>query len=258
MLPLLKSAALSAIPWIDHGFTTRAGGVSFDGSQLNLSYRGDDSLENVTENRLRSAKALGAEALTCVAQVHGTDILEAGDWQALQPPEADGLWTSEAGRALGVMVADCGPVLIADKTQPLIGAAHAGWKGAVGGVLDELVGKLTSAGAKPENLVAVLGQTIEWDSYEVGADFPAPILAQSMDYERYFKPSPLKTNHLQFNLPGFIEGRLGELGVGTIDILHEDTLTQPDKFFSYRYARQNDQPDYGRMMGLIALKSQFS
>lgn len=258
---------MAEIDGVVHGFTTRHGGVSFGQDALNLSYRGDDTPANVAENRLRVTQALGEGPILSVHQVHGTHIMRACElsdavWRAphdlLDLPEADGLWSDQAGHCLGVMAADCCPVLIADRRNARIGAAHAGWKGAVGGVLENLVASLCEAGSKPEDLVAALGPTIAWDSYEVGPDFPQPILAQSADNALFFKPSPPRPGHHLFDLPGYIESQLGRLGVGLVDNLGQDTLTQADRFFSYRHARQNGLPDFGRMMGVIALTSASS
>ncbi len=261
---LLTSPALAQIEGLVHGFTTRHGGVSFGQNALNLSYRGDDTPDNVAENRQRVTQALGEGPILSVHQVHGTRIMQAQslpetvwsapyDVQAL--PEADGLWSDTAGHCLGVMAADCCPVLIADRRNARIGAAHAGWKGAIGGVLENLVAALVQAGSQAQDLVAALGPTIAWDSYEVGPDFPAPILAQSSANARFFKPSPDRKGHHLFDLPGYIESQLSALGLGQVDNLDQDTLTQADRFFSYRHARQNGLPDFGRMMGVIALTS---
>ncbi len=267
MPPLLTSPALTQIEGVVHGFSTRQGGVSFGQDALNLSYRGDDTVRNVAENRRRVAQALGEGPILSVHQVHGTKIVSAKDlppsvWSAPEDiqalPEADGLWSNVPGHCLGVMAADCCPVLIADKRSARIGAAHAGWKGAVSGVLDNLVAALCAAGSKPQDLVAALGPTIAWDSYEVGPDFPQQVLAQSSVNQRFFKPSPQRNGHHLFNLPGYIESQLSALGVGLVDNLGQDTLSQADRFFSYRHARQNNLPDFGRMMGLIALTSPSS
>lgn len=263
--PLLTSSALDQIEGITHGFTSRKGGVSFGQEALNLSYRGDDLPANVAENRRRVAEALGAETILSVNQVHGSRIMEAASlpvevWQAPEDmaalPQADGLWSQEAGHCLGVMAADCCPVLIADRRGARIGAAHAGWKGAVDGVLRNLVAAMTTAGSRPQDLVAALGPTIAWDSYEVGPDFPQPILAQDASNQRFFKPSPAGNGHHMFDLPGYIQAQLESLGVGLVDNLNQDTLSQADRFFSYRHARQNGLPDFGRMMGLIHLQPQ--
>lgn len=262
--PLLTSQALAEIEGVVHGFTTRHGGVSFGQDALNLSYRGDDAPGNVAENRKRVTQALGEGPILSVQQVHGTRIMRTRDlplaaWDAPQDmqalPEADGLWSQQAGDCIGVMAADCCPVLIADRRTARIGAAHAGWKGAVGGVLENLVAALVNAGSQPRDLVAALGPTIAWDSYEVGPDFPAPILAQSSANQRFFKPSPDTKGHHMFDLPGYIVAQLTSLGVGQVDNLAQDTLTQAHRFFSYRHARQNGLPDFGRMMGVIALTS---
>ncbi len=261
--PLLTSAALEQIEGITHGFTTRQGGVSFGQQALNLSYRGDDTPANVAENRRRVAQALGADTILSVHQVHSNRILEAKTlpaqaWQ--QPhdmnalPQADGLWSQEPGHCLGVMAADCCPVLIADRRCARIGAAHAGWKGAVGGVLRHLVAAMVAAGSQPQDLVAALGPTIAWDSYEVSPEFPDPLLALDARNQRFFKPSPAGNGHHMFNLPGFIQAELESLGLGKVDNLNQDTLSQAERFFSYRHARQNGLPDFGRMMGVIHLQ----
>ncbi|MDA0661582.1 MAG: peptidoglycan editing factor PgeF [Proteobacteria bacterium] len=250
----LTSPALQDPARLRHGFFTRQGGVSkgIYGS-LNTGYGSDDDAAAVTENRRRIAEALALPALNTVYQVHGRDVAHvAGPWQPADAPKCDAMVTDRPGIALGILTADCAPVLFADAEAGVVGAAHAGWKGAVTGVLQATIAAMEGLGARRDAIAAAVGPTIARESYEVGPEFPAPFLAGDPDNARFFSASP-RAGHFMFDLPGFIESVLAGQGLGAVDILAADTCADPERFFSYRRATHRGEPDYGRGLSAIAL-----
>jgi YfiH family protein len=248
--------AFNDIEFLRHAFFTRQGGVS-EGlyASLNCGLGSGDSADSVRENRKRAMTALdlGAAALSTVYQVHGKTvaILDA----PLPPgarPQADALATKTPGVALGVLAADCAPVLFCDPKARVIGAAHAGWKGALGGVLEATVAAMVELGATPSAIVAGIGPCIAQRSYEVGPEFPAPFLAEDESHARFFAPSRKDGHHL-FDLRGFVGGRLARAGCGEIHALPNDTCAEADRFFSYRRACRRGEKDYGRGLSAIVL-----
>jgi polyphenol oxidase len=253
---LITLGALNAVPCIRHGFFTRRGGVSkglYD--SLNVGLGSHDDPVSVRENRRRcmARLELPAEALSTLYQIHSatavtiTEAIVPG-----QAPQADALVTQVPGIALGILTADCAPVLFCDPEAGVIGAAHAGWRGAFEGVLNATVTAMTALGARPERLIAGIGPHIAYRSYEVGPEFRDRLLTASDDYQRFFVAAP-RSGHFLFDLGGFIEGQLADLGVGLVQRAPHDTLSESDRFFSYRRATLNGQPDYGRGLSAIAL-----
>ena len=254
---LLTAGPLDGIPRVRHAFFTRAGGVS-DGlyASLNVGYGSDDAPEKVRENRNRALKALNpATAINTVHQVHGRDVAVAtAAWEPSAAPQADAMVTAQPGLALGILTADCAPVLFADAEGGVIGAAHAGWRGAVGGVIAATVGAMERLGADRKRLRAAVGPSIARDSYEVGPEFPAPFLAEDPDNSRFFHPSAREGRYM-FDLPRYIASRLDALGIGAHAALHRDTCAEESHFFSYRRTTLRSEPDYGRGLSAIVLES---
>ncbi|MBS7545788.1 peptidoglycan editing factor PgeF [Ancylobacter oerskovii] len=250
----VESPALKALPGIRHAFFTREGGVS-EGiyAGLNGGTGSSDVPGNVVENRARMAAALDVPPthfLTCW-QVHSPDCLLArAPWG--ERPKADALATDTPGIAISVSIADCGPVLFADAEAGVVGAAHAGWKGAVGGVLDSTVARMEELGARRERIVAAIGPLIRQPSYEVGPDFVANVTALDAGNDRFLAPSE-RPGHAMFDLPGYIAARLARLGVGTVEDLGLDTYADEARFYSYRRATHRGEPDYGRLIAAITL-----
>lgn len=244
------------LPGIAHGFFTRAGGHSTGlFTSLNCGLGSGDDPELVAMNRAVVARALGvAEGQVATAhQVHSAEAIEVtAPWAVDARPKLDGLVTRTKGLAIGVLTADCGPVLFADVEAGLVGACHAGWKGALIGITDATIVLMEKLGAKRERMVAVLGPTIGQESYEVGPEFPQAFLKQSADYSRFFKPS-LKEGYHMFDLPGYLMLRLKQAEVGVTRNLGLDTYVDEAQFYSYRRATHRGEKDYGRLMSAIAL-----
>lgn len=242
-------------PRVAHGFFTRDGGVSGGiYASLNCGNGSGDDPAAVAENRARAAAALGVarEALATNHQVHGSNVVTVtDDWRTRPRARGDGLVTRERGVALGILTADCVPVLFADAEAGVIGAAHAGWRGAVSGVLEATTQAMTALGADPSRIRAGFGPAIAQASYEVGPEFPAPFLAQDPDNERFFVASP--NGKSRFDLPGYIRARLERLGLAAVAATGGDTAAEPDRFFSYRRSRLMGEQDYGRLLSAIAL-----
>lgn len=253
-VPFLTAAALRGEKRLRHGFFTRQGGVSggIYGS-LNTGYGSDDDREAVAENRRRIAATLDLAALNTVYQVHGRDVARVTEsWATGDAPKCDAMVTDRPGIALGILTADCGPVLFADAEAGVIGAAHAGWKGAIGGILQATVAAMEELGARRDRIAVSLGPTIAQPSYEVGPEFPDPFLAADPDNARFFIPS-VREGHFMFDLPGFIESVLAGMDLGAVEIMAADTCADTDRFFSYRRATHRGEPDYGRGLSAIAL-----
>ncbi|MEP4031752.1 peptidoglycan editing factor PgeF [Roseibium polysiphoniae] len=241
---------------IRHGFFTRNGGVSSGiyGS-LNIGLGSDDDREKVLENRKRVAFRLDVEANRLVTphQIHSPSVITVeGPWAADADRKADALVTNQHGLAIGIATADCGPVLFADTEAGVIGAAHSGWKGAVGGILENTLAAMEQLGATRLNVTAVLGPTISQKAYEVGPEFRDRFITEKATSTRYFIPSE-KPDHHMFDLPGFIVDRLSDAGVGAVQDLGLCTYADEDKFYSYRRTTHRGEPDYGRLISAIVL-----
>ncbi len=258
MLRPITSAALSALPGIRHGFFTRAGGVSggvYDNLNCGLGSR--DARANVLENRARVAAHLGttgARLLTCY-QVHSaTAVAATMPWAPDGQPTADALVTTTPGLALGALAADCTPILFADPQARVVAAAHAGWKGALGGVIAATVAAMVEHGAKPNRLIAAVGPCIGQDNYEVGPEFEAQFLAADPAFSAFFLRADASAARPRFDLPGFVALRLRQAGVGRIDETACCTYADPGRFFSFRRTTHAREPDYGRQISAILLE----
>jgi len=258
MLPAAIEAPQLGIPGVAHGFFTRNGGISqgiYAG--LNTGIGSKDSREAVMENRGRAARILGVapENLATPYQVHGTDaVVVAEAWGPGLGPKADAVVTNRPGLAVGVGAADCGPVLFADAAGGVVAAAHAGWKGALAGVLESTVAAMQRLGAARQRVVAVLGPTISGDAYEVGPEFAARFTEADADNARYFRPSE-RNGHFFFDLPAYILARLERAGVGAVGSVGLCTYSNETRFFSYRRATHRGEADYGRNLSAIALRA---
>ena len=194
-----------------------------------------------------------AEALVTVYQVHSADVVVCdAPWRPEESPRADALVTANPAVALGILTADCTPVLFAAPDARVVGAAHAGWRGALVGVLEATVAEMNRLGAENKEIVAVIGPCIAQDSYEVGPEFPQPFLDQDRANERLFRPSD-RSGHHQFDLPGYVARRLAALGLAAVHDLACDTAAEEERFFSYRRSVHRGEPDYGRQLSAIAL-----
>ena len=251
----IEAPELASQPGIRHAFFTRRGGVS-EGiyASLNGGIGSSDDPARVAENRRRMAGALGvtSDALISVHQVHSADaaIVE-GPWTG-ERPRADGMATAIPGLALAVTTADCGPVLFADPDAGVVGAAHAGWRGAVTGILEATIEAMERLGARRRRIVAALGPTIGQGAYEVGPDFVARLSAADPGHGRFLRPGE-RPDHAMFDLPGFIGARLEAAGVGAFADLGLCTYSDEERFFSYRRTTHRREPDYGRLISAIAL-----
>ena len=256
MVPYLSDARLAAIPGIRHGFFTRQGGVSTGiFTSLNCGLGSGDDKNHVRENRARVAAALGlpAERLVTAYQVHGTTTLPvATAWPADARPKADALTTDRPGIALAVGVADCAPVLFADPQARVIAAAHAGWRGALDGILESAVEAMEGLGARPERIIAAIGPTISRIAYEVGLEFVDRFTAADPENRRYFRPAE-RPDHALFDLPAYIAARLRRKGLAAVADLGLCTYTDEQRFFSFRRATHRGEGDYGRLLAAIAL-----
>ncbi|MBC2670299.1 peptidoglycan editing factor PgeF [Novosphingobium piscinae] len=248
---VLRAAALGAIP---HGFLGRAGGLSTGVvAGLNAGLGAGDEPATVQANRQRAVAAVAPGArLVTVYQVHSPDCVTVREpWSEEARPEADALVTDRPGLALGVVTADCAPVLLADRTAGVIGAAHAGWKGAFGGVTDATVAAMEALGARRTAIVAAIGPCIAQASYEVDAEFVARFTRADPALVRFFAPG--RAGHAQFDLAGYVAARLTAAGVGQVECLGADTYAQPDRFYSFRRATHRGEPAYGRQISVISL-----
>jgi YfiH family protein len=254
----IEAPALSALPGVRHAFFTRQGGVS-QGlyASLNGGIGSSDRPEHVAENRRRMTARLGVapDALASLYQVHSPDVVTVERaWAQGERPKADGMVTNRPGLALGIATADCGPVLFADADGGVIGAAHAGWKGAFTGVLETTLARMEDLGARRERIVAVLGPMISAAAYEVGPEFVARFTDADPAHGRFFAPSA-REGHAMFDLPAFIGARLAAAGIGSFADLGLCTYADPERFYSYRLATHRKEPDYGRLISAVALQA---
>jgi polyphenol oxidase len=253
----LGSALLSAIPGLRHAFFTRDGGVSTGiHAGLNAGIGSQDDPANVVENRRRIAERMGVAParLLTLYQTHSPDaVVATGPWEGTSRPRADAIVTRTAGLAIGVTAADCGPILLVDPTARVIGAAHAGWKGALTGILESTIAAMEKLGAERSGTVAAIGPLIRQHSYEVGGEFVERFMAADAENALYFIPSA-REGHAMFDLAGFIRTRLENAGVLMIDDVGVDTYSDP-RFYSYRRSVHRNEPDYGRHVHAIVLEA---
>lgn len=240
-----------------HGYFTRIGGVS-DGIYrgLNIGTGSSDDQTLVAENRRRVADWMGvpADHLLTAHQIHSPDVVVAREPFAAPRPKADAIVTDRPGIAIGASTADCGPVLFADDEARVIGAAHAGWKGAFTGVLENTVAAMEGLGARRDRIVAVLGPSIGPDNYEVGPEFVARFVEADAGNERYFSPSRT-VGHSMFDLNQYTVDRLRKAGV-TAEGLGRCTYAEEDLFYSYRRTTHRKEADYGRQVSAIVLEKE--
>jgi len=249
-LDVITSPLLSGTP---HGFFGRAGGASsgvFAG--LNCGYGSSDQHDVVSINRARAAAALGVahDRLAGVHQVHSGQAVTL-DAPVSPAPQVDGMATATPGLALGILTADCQPVLFADRTAGVIGAAHAGWKGALAGVLEATVAEMEKLGAVRDRIAAVIGPTISQQNYEVGPELRDRFIAQDPDFARFFARG--NGDRFQFDLPGFGCDRLRAAGLGQVAWTAHCTYENPARFYSYRRSVHRREADYGRLIAAICL-----
>ncbi len=254
---MLTIGPLNDLPSVRHGFFCRTGGVS-EGlfASLNCGYGSGDDKDKVTENRRRAMAELDLESerLVTAYQVHSPDVVEVTQpWTRPEAPKADAMVTRAKGLALGILTADCVPVLLADAEAGVVGAAHAGWKGALGGVIAATVAAMQALGADPKRIVAGIGPAISQRSYEVGPEFPPPFLEQDPRNAEFFCPGQ-REGHFHFDLKAYVARCLGLAGVATIRTLPCDTCAEDNRFFSYRRACQRKETDYGRGLSAIYLE----
>jgi purine-nucleoside/S-methyl-5'-thioadenosine phosphorylase / adenosine deaminase len=239
------------LPGIAHGFFGLEGGVS-DGlyASLNCGPGSKDAPDAVAENRRRVAEALGATSLVSLSQIHSATVhILPGDTERL---EGDAMVTATPGLALGILTADCAPVLLADPAARVIGAAHAGWKGAHGGVLEAVLDAMEKLGAARARIVAAIGPCISQQSYQVGWEFRDKFLELGLRNRKFFTVSD-KEGHYHFDLEGYGAHRLAAAGVGTVEKLGVCTYPPENGFFSFRRTTHAGEPDYGRQISAIVL-----
>jgi YfiH family protein len=252
-LPVLTSPLLD-LPGVRHAFFTRNGGVSegvYD--SLNIGRGSNDDPQRVLENRRRAAGhfGVGADALLTCYQIHSAEVVAVDRaWDA--SPEADGVATAKPDLVCGALAADCAPILLADPEARVVAAAHAGWKGALGGVAEAAVARMVELGAEPARITAVIGPCISPASYEVGLEFMDRFVAADAGYAAFFGEAGASDKRM-FDLPGFVLSRLRAAGVGRCDWIGRDTCAEADAFYSNRRAFKRGESDYGRLLSAIML-----
>ena len=253
---MIEARTLSAIAGIRHGFFTREGGHSGGlYASLNTGLGSDDDRETVKRNRARVCEVLGVSRVVTPHQVHSPDaVIVEVPWDHDVPgsvPKADAVVTNRPGFAVAVNTADCTPVLFASADGKVVGAAHAGWKGAIGGVLASTVARMRDLGAN--DILAAIGPTISKANYEVGPEFQAQFVARDAANLRFFSPS-VKAGHFMFDLPGFVRSQLEPLALAGVEDLGLCTYADEQRFFSYRRTTHRGEPDYGRQLSAICIK----
>jgi len=253
---MLQASSLKTLARIRHAFFTRSGGVSQGVyGTLNGGVGSNDTPENVAENRARMAATLGVstDRLLTAFQIHSPDVVVAEKpWTRDQRPRADAIVTRVPKLAIGVSTADCGPLLLADSQGGVVGATHAGWRGALGGVIEATVAAMERLGADRTRITAALGPTIRQPNYEVGPEFVERFLAADSANSRFFTPSR-RAGHAMFDLTGYIGERVRRAGIARFEDLGLCTYADPEQFFSYRRTTLRGEPDYGRHVNAIAL-----
>ena len=251
---LAVEVPLLAHPGIAHAFFTRHGGVSTGlYTSNNVAFSAADDPHHVRENRTRCMRSLNLSHLVTLSQRHTAEVVEVrAPWEPGAAPEADALVTGRRDIALGILTADCAPVLFADAGAGVVGAAHAGWRGSFDGVIGNTVAAMEDLGAHAENIVAVVGPCIAQASYEVSAEFVERFMDLDPALARFFGPSP-KDGHAHFDLSGFAAELARGAGVGRVEIEGSDTCAMGDRFFSYRRATLRKEADYGRQLSAIGL-----
>jgi len=251
MIELLRAASLSDVP---HGFAGRRGGVSTGvHAGLNVGLGSADEREAVLRNRdlARDALLPGASLVT-VRQVHSPDVVTVtGPIGEADRPAADAMVTNLPGLILGILTADCVPVVLADAQAGVVGAAHAGWKGAIAGVTDNTLAAMEKLGARRDQISATIGPCIGRASYEVTSDFARHFEEKDVENSRFFSAG--REGHCQFDIAAYVAARLATAGVSRVEMMDEDTYSQPDRFYSYRRSCHLNEPSYGRQISMIAV-----
>lgn len=250
-----QAKSLTSLPLISHGFFTRQGGVSSGFFEsLNMGLSKGDSQRNVFENRRRIGHYFNPnlESVCFSKQVHGNKAsFITGNLDPLTPPETDALVTNQPGLVIGILTADCVPLLIADSTVPLVAAVHAGWRGALKGIVEATIQVMRKKGSHPSNLIAAIGPAIAQGSYEVGPDVYNAFEQEDPASLSYFRPQGARWF---FDLPGFVQGRLEKLNLGSIERLPHDTYQREDLFFSCRRANHHKEPSFGNQASCIMIE----
>jgi len=253
--PFLRSPGLAELPGVRHAFFTRRGGVSRGiYHSLNVGVGSSDDPSEVAENRRRAAAAfdLSEAALTTAYQMHSDIALTADRPWSPQRPAGDAIVTAKPGVICAVLTADCAPVLIADAEARVVAAVHAGWRGALSGIVASAVAAMTKLGARPAHMVAAIGPCIAQASYQVGLEFRDRFAAELGDADQFFA-ADADASKRRFDLPGFVAMRLAQTGVTNLEWIGRDTVSEHTEFFSNRRAFLHGQPDYGRLLSAIAL-----
>lgn len=254
MINVVHSARLADAKGVAHAFCGRRGGVSAGVfASLNCGPGSSDDPAAVAENRARALKTVYARDLNTLYQIHSAEAVSvAAPWTRETAPRADGMATNVRGLALGILTADCAPVLFADAQAGVIGAAHAGWKGAFSGVIEATVEKMCALGAQSKNIVACVGPTITQENYEVGPEFFDRFVAAAPKDEEFFEPSG-RAAHWRFDLTGYVLKRIALAGIVQDDDIDHCTYALERDYFSFRRTTHRGEADYGRNLSLIAL-----
>lgn len=256
-MKVFTSDNLARASGVVHGCFTRRGGVS-EGlyASLNCGPGSDDVREAVVENRSRVLQALAKDDsahLVTAYQIHSADaVCVTTPWPLGEAPRADAMATAILGVAVGILTADCAPVLLADADARVIGAAHAGWRGAASGVIEAVTRAMEHLGARRDRIAAAIGPCIGWDNYEVGTEFRAQFLERNESNARFFVAGPDPT-HWHFDLNGYVEDRLRHAGIGNVHSMSQCTYRSEEDFFSFRRATHRGEKDYGRQISAIML-----
>ncbi|MDX1709781.1 MAG: peptidoglycan editing factor PgeF [Rhodovibrionaceae bacterium] len=254
---MLTLGPLNGLSAIRHAFFTRAGGVSGGlYATLNCGLGSGDDKDNVRENRRRAMVSvdLPADRLVTAFQTHSNAVAVVDEpWPEDDRRRVDAMVTDKPHVALGILTADCAPVLLADPKARVVGAAHAGWRGALDGVLENTLEAMESLGARRRDIMAGVGPCIGRRSYEVGPEFPDPFLEQDQANGDFFCPAP-REGHFLFDLRGYVSRRLASMNLDDVQSLPCDTCAEEDRFFSYRRSRLKGQSDYGRELSVIYLE----
>jgi len=249
---MMEGDAISGLDGVAHAFLGRKGGVSTGlYAGLNCGFGSGDDRDAVSENRRRALATVGADRLATLYQVHSAEAAILSE-----PPKglrADGMATDRPGLALGIMAADCAPVLFADAEAGVVGAAHAGWRGALAGIAEAVLERMEGLGAEAGRTVAAVGPCIGQASYEVGPEFRVEFEAADPDNGRWFVAAD-RAGHSRFDLAGYVAARLERAGLAAVSVADADTCAEAERFFSYRRACLNGEADYGRQLSLVALR----
>ena len=254
----IQAQPLARLAGVRHGFFGRQGGVS-EGlyASLNCGFGSGDDPGLVAENRKRALATAELEPMSLVTayQIHSSTVaVVERPWRREDAPKVDAMVTGAKGVTLGILTADCAPVLFADAEVGIAAAAHAGWRGALEGVLEATIEAMLALGAARERIAAAVGPCIAQESYEVGPEFRARFLAADTGNDRWFRASEARPGHFQFDLPGYVAARLAKAGLGQVATTGGDSCAEPARFFSYRRATLEGGKDYGRNLSIIALE----